>query len=207
MSRRQLNLSLELMADVGLVGMPNAGKSSLLSTLSAARVKIADYPFTTLYPSLGVVKVGANSSFVMADIPGLLAGASQGAGLRLRFLKHIRRNRLLLHMVDSYAHATAAEMAESIEQIYHELVSFDSDLANKPRWLLFNKVDLLGADTTLIDEVVRRLKWQAPCFHVSAATGEGSRALCQAIIEYFSQLAQPETVVDQDSSLTTLSMP
>ena len=181
---RHLRLELKLIADVGLVGMPNAGKSTLIRTLSAAKPKVADYPFTTLYPNLGVVYVGPLQSFVMADIPGLIEGASQGSGLGIRFLKHIQRTRLLLHLVDIAPIDEAADPAVEFRAIEGELENFSADLATKPRWLVINKTDLLPEDAVADarNGLVAELGWSGPVFEISAATGAGTEQLAQAVI-------------------------
>ncbi|MCX7115778.1 MAG: Obg family GTPase CgtA [Gammaproteobacteria bacterium] len=181
---RVLRLELRVLADVGLLGLPNAGKSTLVSTVSSAKPKIADYPFTTLYPALGVVRVGAYRSFVMADIPGLIEGAAEGAGLGHRFLKHLSRTCLLLHMVD-IAPIDGSTPVQSIRVIQEELRRYDPELAEKPCWLVFNKTDLLVDDESvqkIVDEVVKELSWTDPVFKISAATGVGTDALCQALM-------------------------
>jgi GTP-binding protein len=177
--RRALHLELLLLADVGLLGMPNAGKSSLIARISSARPKIADYPFTTLYPNLGVVRVDHERSFVIADVPGLIEGAAEGAGLGVRFLKHLSRTRLLLHLVDIAQLDPAADPAADVRGILRELEKFGGDLAQRERWLVLNKVDLLPADELaarrqlLLDE----LRWDGPVYCVSALSGEGTEAL------------------------------
>jgi len=177
--RRALHLELLLLADVGLLGMPNAGKSSLIARISSARPKIADYPFTTLYPNLGVVRVDHERSFVIADVPGLIEGAAEGAGLGVRFLKHLSRTRLLLHLVDIAQLDPAADPAADVRGILRELEKFGGDLAGRERWLVLNKVDLLPADELaarrqlLLDE----LRWDGPVHCVSALSGEGTQAL------------------------------
>ena len=180
---RHLQLELKVLADVGLLGMPNAGKSTLISAMSHAKPRIADYPFTTLHPNLGVVRVGMLQSFVMADIPGLIEGASEGAGLGIQFLKHLQRTGLLLHLVD-IAPIDGSNPAAAVDAIVRELGNFSEELAAKPRWLVINKIDLLSdqdlalARNKLIDE----LAWEGPVFEVSAATGEGTEALAQAVM-------------------------
>jgi GTP-binding protein len=180
---RHLELELKVLADVGLLGMPNAGKSTLISAMSQARPRVADYPFTTLHPNLGVVRVGRLQSFVMADIPGLIEGASEGAGLGIRFLKHLQRTGLLLHVVD-IAPIDGSEPAEAAKAIIAELARFSEDLADKPRWLVINKIDLLSADdlASARQRLIDELGWQGPVFEVSAASGEGTEALGQAIM-------------------------
>ena len=177
--KRALHLELILLADVGLLGMPNAGKSSLIARLSSARPKIADYPFTTLYPNLGVVRVDHERSFVIADVPGLIEGAAEGAGLGVRFLKHLSRTRLLLHLVDIGQIDPAADPAADVRGIVQELEKFGGDLADRERWLVLNKIDLLLPDELaarrqlLLDE----LQWTGPVYSVSALSGEGTQAL------------------------------
>lgn len=183
---RQLRLELKVLADVGLLGMPNAGKSSFLRAVSAAQPKVADYPFTTLHPQLGVVRIGPNQSFVIADIPGLIEGASHGAGLGIRFLKHLQRTRLLLHLVDAAPLDPNADLVQDVEKIVRELKNYDDQLAKKPRWLVFNKIDLL--DPRQREELVLRFRektrGKVPVFMISALTKEGCRELCQAVMSY-----------------------
>ena len=181
---RHLRLELKLIADVGLVGMPNAGKSTLIRGLSAAKPKVADYPFTTIHPNLGVVSVGRLQSFVMADIPGLIEGAAEGTGLGIRFLRHVQRTRLLLHMVDIAPLEVDAEPATDFRAIETELKKFSPDLAAKPRWLVINKTDLLAEDqlASAVDELVDRLEWDGPVHQISAATGRGTESLAQAVM-------------------------
>jgi GTP-binding protein len=181
---RHLALELKVLADVGLLGMPNAGKSTLISAMSQAKPRIADYPFTTLYPNLGVVRVGRLQSFVMADIPGLIEGASEGAGLGIRFLRHLQRTRLLLHVVDIAPIDPDANPADDVRAIAKELEKFSAELAERPRWLVINKIDLLGTDarTPARTALLAELGWSGPVFEVSAATGEGTEALGQAVM-------------------------
>jgi GTP-binding protein len=187
---RHLKLELKVLADVGLLGMPNAGKSTLISAMSEARPRIADYPFTTLYPNLGVVRVGSLQSFVMADIPGLIEGASEGAGLGIQFLKHLQRTRLLLHLVDIAPLDPNANPADDVKAIVKELQRFSAELADKPRWLVINKIDLLAADqlAEVRDKLLSALAWDGPGFEVSAATGQGTEALGQAIMRELENL-------------------
>ncbi len=197
---RHLALELKVLADVGLLGMPNAGKSTLISSLSQAKPKIADYPFTTLHPNLGVVRVGRLQSFVMADIPGLIEGAADGAGLGIRFLKHLQRTGLLLHVVDiaPLAHEVQSP-AESVRALTRELERFSEDLVDKPRWLVINKIDLLAADEreAAVSELVDSLAWSDPVFEISAATGEGTEALAQAIMQ---ALEERREVAEQEAA-------
>jgi GTP-binding protein len=191
---RHLKLELKVLADVGLLGMPNAGKSTLITAMSEAKPRIADYPFTTLYPNLGVVRVGRLQSFVMADIPGLIEGAAEGAGLGIQFLKHLQRTRLLLHLVDIAPIDPEAKPAGDIRAIARELEKFSSELAEKPRWLVINKIDLLADDDlaaareALLDE----LGWEGPVFEVSAATGAGTEALGQAVMRALEEFEDGE---------------
>src|SRR5579864_1218935 len=174
--KRMLALELKVIADVGLLGLPNAGKSTLIRALSAARPKVADYPFTTLYPNLGVVYCGEHRSFVMADIPGLIEGAADGAGLGIRFLKHLQRTRVLLHLVDMLPPDPEADPVRDARAIVGELKKFDQKLAAKPRWLVINKRDLMTDDEAeeLAADIARRLRYRGPRFLISAATGRGT---------------------------------
>lgn len=184
--KRQLLLELILLADVGLLGMPNAGKSSLISKVSHARPKIADYPFTTMYPNLGVVKLSPGRSFVIADIPGVIEGAADGAGLGLKFLKHLSRTRLLLHLVDIAPLNEEIDPAKEVQDIFGELKKYSSELASKERWLVLTKKDLM------LDEdfekqkqlILDRLQWQGPVYSVSSVTGEGTDDLVQALMKH-----------------------
>lgn len=177
---RALKLELRLLADVGLLGMPNAGKSTLIRSISAAKPKVGNYPFTTLHPSLGVVSVALNQSFVIADIPGLIEGSADGAGLGHRFLKHLARTSILLHIID-IASLEDTKPAESAQTIINELEAYDKALLEKPRWLVFNKIDML-ADSAEMDEkvaeVIKELNWQKKYFCISAISGEGTKELC-----------------------------
>ncbi|MBT8084276.1 MAG: Obg family GTPase CgtA, partial [Woeseia sp.] len=192
---RHLRLELKLLADVGLVGMPNAGKSTLISSMSSARPKVADYPFTTLHPNLGVVAVGPLQSFVMADVPGLIAGAAEGAGLGIRFLKHLQRTRLLLHLVDISPPDPASDPAADFVAIEQELAKFADELATRPRWLVINKVDLLAKDSlaTARAALLEATQWTGPVFEVSAASGEGTQQLGQAVMRHLELLAEEDS--------------
>jgi len=187
--KRSLELELKVIADVGLLGLPNAGKSTLIRAVSAARPKVADYPFTTLYPNLGVVAVGEHRSFVMADIPGLIEGAAEGAGLGIRFLKHLQRTRVLLHLVDLAPPDPAADPVKDARAIIKELKKFSQELAAKPRWLVINKSDLLpeAEAKKRARAIVRSLRHRGPHFLVSAATGRGTRELCEAVMAFLEQ--------------------
>ncbi|HEY8053923.1 MAG: Obg family GTPase CgtA [Steroidobacterales bacterium] len=182
--KRSLEFELKVIADVGLLGLPNAGKSTLIRAVSAARPKVADYPFTTLYPNLGVVAVGQHRSFVMADIPGLIEGAAEGAGLGIRFLKHLQRTRVLLHLVDIAPLDPDADPVRDARAIVAELKKFNKELLAKPRWLVLNKRDLLPpADAEKrARAIVRALRYRGPHFLISGATGEGTKPLCEAVM-------------------------
>jgi len=184
--KRELMLELKLIADVGLLGLPNAGKSTLIRAVSSARPKVADYPFTTLYPNLGVVTAGPGRSFVMADIPGLIEGAADGAGLGIRFLKHLQRTRVLLHLIDIAPPDPAADPVKDARTIVAELKKFAADLGTKERWLLINKIDLLepAEMERRAKEIVRRLRWKGPVLRISGATGAGTDDLKQAVMRY-----------------------
>jgi GTPase len=180
---RHLQLELKLLADVGLLGMPNAGKSTLIRAVSSARPKVADYPFTTLHPNLGVVRVAEHRSFVMADVPGLIEGAAEGAGLGVRFLKHLSRTRLLLHLVDI---GPLADPAADIAVIMKELKRFSPELAGKQRWLVFNKVDLIAPEDleTRCRTVIDSLDWKGPVYEISGLRQDGTDALMQDVMVY-----------------------
>ena len=187
---RDLKLELKVLADVGLLGLPNAGKSTFIRSVSAAKPKVADYPFTTLVPNLGVVSVGRYKSFVIADIPGLIEGASEGAGLGIRFLKHLARTRLLLHLVDM-APLDGSDPADAAEVILHELEKFSPALTQRDRWLVLNKADQLLEEEReeRVRHVVERLDWKGPVFVISALESEGTEALSQAIMRYLGERA------------------
>lgn len=188
-----LRLELKVLADVGLLGLPNAGKSTFIRAVSAARPKVADYPFTTLHPNLGVVRVGADRSFVVADIPGLIEGAAEGAGLGHQFLRHLARTRLLLHLVDIAPQDEAADPVAQARAIVAELKKYDEALYHKPRWLVLNKADLLPAAERAerCREFLEELGWQGKSFTISALTGEGCRELTYAIMAHLEQNAPP----------------
>lgn len=193
--RRVLRLELSVLADVGLLGMPNAGKSTLIRAVSAARPKVADYPFTTLHPHLGVVAVEAHRSFVMADIPGLIEGAAAGAGLGIRFLKHLARTRLLLHVVDLAPADDAADPAADARAILAELSEFDATLGQRERWLVLNKCDLLTpveVDARAV-ALVTQLSWDGPTYRISAATGAGTRELVLDLMRRLEAAAEDES--------------
>ncbi len=184
--QRGLLLELRLLADVGLLGLPNAGKSTLLRTVSRAHPKVADYPFTTMYPQLGVIRIDEGSSFVMADIPGLIEGASEGAGLGIQFLRHLSRTSLLLHMVDIMPPEGQENIIANARAVINELKQFDVELLERPRWLVLNKTDLLPDDELekIRQEIVEALDWHGELFMISAATGQGCQELMQAIMKW-----------------------
>lgn len=191
----ELYMELKVLADVGLLGMPNAGKSTFIRSVSAARPKVADYPFTTLHPNLGVVRVDTNRSFVIADIPGLIEGAADGAGLGHRFLRHLARTRLLLHIVDIAPFDEAVDPVAEAHAIIAELRKYDEDLYSKPRWLVLNKVDMLpeGEQDVRREAFLREFGWDGPTFCISALTGDGCKKLTYAIMEYLeSQRAEED---------------
>ena len=183
---RELRLELKLLADVGLVGMPNAGKSTLIRAVSAARPKVADYPFTTLIPNLGVVRRGSDRSFVMADVPGLIEGASGGAGLGIRFLRHLSRTRVLLHLVDVTAACGEADPIDQVRIIERELAAFDPELARRRRWLVPTKLDLVPPSERAgaVAALVEGTGWDGPVYPISALTREGTDALSEALMRH-----------------------
>jgi GTP-binding protein len=185
---RFLQLEMQVLADVGLLGLPNAGKSTFIRAVSAARPKVADYPFTTLYPQLGVVQFDTQQSFVIADIPGLIAGAAEGAGLGIQFLKHLARTRLLLHIIDVMP--SEGDPVTAFHVIEQELAEFSDLLADRERWLVFNKVDLLASEEQeeWCQQLLDELDWEGPVFMVSAATGQNCRAVCQQVMQYLETL-------------------
>jgi GTP-binding protein len=183
---RRLNLELTLIADVGLLGLPNAGKSSLIRAVSSATPKVADYPFTTLHPNLGVVRVDDLRSFVIADIPGIIEGASEGAGLGLQFLKHLSRTGLLLHLIDVAPYESMESPIEAAKKIIFEVEKWSPDLAEKPRWLVLNKIDRLpGAETdSSCQAIIDELSWNGPVFKIAAINGHGTKELMFAIMNF-----------------------
>ncbi|HTE14377.1 MAG TPA: GTPase ObgE [Burkholderiales bacterium] len=192
---RTLKLELKVLADVGLLGMPNAGKSTLIRAVSAAKPKVADYPFTTLHPNLGVVRANMNRSFVIADIPGLIEGAAEGAGLGHQFLRHLARTRLLLHLIDIAPLEEGADPVKDAKAIITELRKYDEALYKKPRWLVLNKSDLLdeAEREKLTKSIVRRLRWKGPVFVISAISGVGCNELVQATMSYLDSLPSVAT--------------
>ncbi len=191
---RSLKLELRVLADVGLLGTPNAGKSTFIRAVSAARPKVADYPFTTLHPNLGVVRVDHNRSFAIADIPGLIEGAAEGAGLGHQFLRHLTRTRLLLHLVDIAPFDAEADPVAEAKAIVHELRRYDEALFRKPRWLVLNKADLLPEDerAATARKFIADFGWQDKSFIISALTGEGCKELVFAIMEHLEQGRKPD---------------
>ena len=199
--RRVLQLELKVLADVGLLGMPNAGKSTLIAAISNARPKIADYPFTTLHPNLGVVRVGPEKSFVVADVPGLIEGASEGAGLGHQFLRHLQRTRLLLHLVDMAPFDEAVDPVAQAKAIVAELKKFDPELYNKPRWLVLNKLDMVPTEEreARVKDFVKRMRYKGPVFEISALTREGTQLLIQTVYQHIAKVhedSQPPAEID-----------
>jgi len=198
--KRTLELELKLIADVGLLGFPNAGKSTLIRAVSAAKPKVADYPFTTLHPNLGVVSVGEHRSFVMADIPGLIEGAAEGAGLGLQFLRHLQRTHVLLHLVDMAPPDPDADPVKDARAIVAELKKFSPELAAKPRWLVINKSDLLPEKEAQkrAKDIVRRLRWRGPWFLISGVTGRGAKELTEAVMSFLEERTRAAEESERD---------
>ena len=192
--RRDLRLELKVLADVGLLGMPNAGKSTFIAAVSNARPKIADYPFTTLHPNLGMVRVSHEKSFVIADIPGLIEGAADGAGLGVQFLRHLQRTRLLLHIVDLAPFDMNVDPVKEAKAIVKELKKYDDSLFDKPRWLVLNKLDMVPEDERdkKVKDFIKRFGWKGPMFRISALTHEGCDELVKEIYEHLASLRQQE---------------
>jgi GTPase len=192
--RRELRLELKVLADVGLLGMPNAGKSTFIAAVSNARPKIADYPFTTLHPNLGMVRVSHEKSFVIADIPGLIEGAADGAGLGVQFLRHLQRTRLLLHIVDLAPFDTNIDPVKEAKAIVKELKKYDESLFDKPRWLVLNKLDMVPEDDrdAKVKDFIKRFGWKGPMFRISALTHEGCDELVKEIYEHLAMQRQQE---------------
>lgn len=187
---RDLRLELRLLADVGVVGLPNAGKSSLIRAVSAARPKVADYPFSTLHPSLGVVRTAPGSSFVIADVPGLIEGASEGAGLGIQFLRHLQRTRLLLHLVDVAVANEGRDPVEDFATVDHELRNYSDELYGRERWLVLNKLDMLppAEREAAAAKIIEGIRWTGPAFAISALTGEGTEALMLRVQERLNKM-------------------
>jgi len=197
--QKKVRLELRVLADVGLLGMPNAGKSTLITAISNARPKIADYPFTTLHPNLGVVRVAPEKSFVVADIPGLIEGAAEGAGLGHQFLRHLQRTRLLLHVIDAAPVGDSVDPVKEAKALAKELEKYDPELAAKPRWLVLNKLDMVPSEerAARCKDIVKRLKWKGPVFEISALAREGLQPMLHAIYEHVrAQVVQPAPPVD-----------
>jgi GTPase len=208
--QRRLQLELKVLADVGLLGLPNAGKSTLIRAISAARPKVADYPFTTLAPQLGVVRSDEGRSFVVADIPGLIEGAAEGAGLGHQFLRHLQRTRLLLHIVDIAPPDPDADPVADARAIARELAKYDAELAAKPRWLVLNKVDLLREDErdAHVKAFVKALRWKGPVFSISAINGGGCRAMTFAVQDWLDEHPKlSETAVDETTPVVVTPAP
>ncbi|MEZ8825582.1 Obg family GTPase CgtA [Vibrio amylolyticus] len=199
---RELRLELLLLADVGMLGLPNAGKSTFIRSVSAAKPKVADYPFTTLIPSLGVVSVVPGKSFVVADIPGLIEGAADGAGLGIRFLKHLERCRVLLHMIDIMP-IDESDPARNALTIIDELEQYSEKLADKPRWLVFNKVDLMPEEEAneKIQEILEALAWEGDYYQVSAINKRGTQELCYKLADFMEQLPREEEEIDEEDKV------
>jgi len=199
---RILQLELTLIADVGLLGMPNAGKSSLIRAVSSAKPRVADYPFTTLVPNLGVVSVDERRSFVIADIPGVIEGAADGAGLGLQFLKHLARTKLLMHLVDVKPYESMDTPVEAAQKIIKEVEKWSSDLSEKPRWLILNKMDRLESEKQddYCQEIVDELKWEGPVYKISALKSEGTRTLMFDIMAFLEERVAQEKLESADES-------
>lgn len=191
---RMIQLELKVLADVGLLGFPNAGKSTLITAVSAARPKVADYPFTTLYPNLGVVRIDVERSFVIADIPGLIEGAAEGTGLGIQFLKHLQRTRLLLHLVDLAPLALDVDPVAQVRQLEQEMQKFDAGLMEKPRWLVFTKADLMppGEAEEKAREAAAELKWDGPWMLISSVTHSGTQELMQQVSDELERIEEEE---------------
>lgn len=205
--RKKLKLELKVLADVGLLGMPNAGKSTFIAAVSNARPKIADYPFTTLYPNLGVVRIGVEQSFVVADIPGLIEGASEGAGLGHQFLRHLQRTRLLLHVVD-LAPFDGTDPVEQAQAIVAELKKYDKDLYEKPRWLVLNKIDMIPQEErqAKIQDFIQRFNWQGEVHQISALTREGCTQLARDCYNHIhQQYVQEQPHIEDDPRFIPIS--
>jgi len=208
--KKELKLELKVLADVGLLGMPNAGKSTFIAAVSNARPKIADYPFTTLHPNLGVVRVGPEQSFVVADVPGLIEGASEGAGLGHLFLRHLQRTRLLLHVVDFAPFDENVDPVQQAKAIVAELKKYDPGLYNKPRWLVLNKLDMVPAEEreARVKDFIKRMRYKGPVFQISALTREGCEPLIKEIYKHIrAQQIIEQGIVDIDPRFTEQDKP
>jgi GTP-binding protein len=193
---------MKLLADIGLLGLPNAGKSTFISQVSAAQPKVANYPFTTLYPNLGVVTLKDVRSFVIADVPGLVEGAADGAGLGIQFLRHLTRTRLLLHLVDMAPADVKQDPVESVQTINHELERYSDALGSQEQWLVLNKMDLVPEDIReeLCQEVIERLGWKGKVYRISGQSGEGCDALCEDVMAYLEEIREQEQQSATDDS-------
>lgn len=199
----ELYLELKVLADVGLLGMPNAGKSTFIRSVSAAKPKVADYPFTTLHPNLGVVRVDSNRSFVIADVPGLIEGAAEGAGLGHQFLRHLQRTSLLLHLVDIAPFDESVDPVQEAKAIVNELKKYDQELYDKPRWLVLNKIDMLEDSQQTVADFIKAYGWDGPVFAISAISGMGCQALTYAIMDHIDQTrAQREVEAEQGQTVS-----
>ncbi|WP_293749882.1 Obg family GTPase CgtA [Limnohabitans sp. Rim8] len=208
--KKELKLELKVLADVGLLGMPNAGKSTFIAAVSNARPKIADYPFTTLHPNLGVVRVGPEQSFVVADVPGLIEGASEGAGLGHLFLRHLQRTRLLLHVVDFAPFDENVDPVQQAKAIVAELKKYDSGLYNKPRWLVLNKLDMVPTEEreARVKDFIKRMRYKGPVFQISALTREGCEPLIKEIYKHIrAQQIIEQGIVEIDPRFTEQDKP
>lgn len=201
----ELFLELKVLADVGLLGMPNAGKSTFIRSVSAAKPKVADYPFTTLQPNLGVVRVDANRSFVIADVPGLIEGAADGAGLGVRFLKHLARTSLLLHLVDIAPLDGVTDPVAEARAIVNELKKHDETLYAKPRWLVLNKVDMVENPEQVVEAFVKEFNWDGPVFAISAINGNGCKQLTYAIMEHMEAMRLQEREEESQNEQVTIT--
>lgn len=201
----ELYLELKVLADVGLLGMPNAGKSTFIRSVSAAKPKVADYPFTTLHPNLGVVRVDTNRSFVIADIPGLIEGAAEGAGLGHQFLRHLARTRLLLHIVDLAPFDEMVDPVAEAKAIVEELRKYDEELYNKSRWLILNKVDMLENSAEKVAEFVKAYGWEGPCYAISAISGGGCKELVYAIMDHV-EAVNAQALADAEAEKAALEL-
>ena len=207
--RRSVKLELKVLADVGLLGMPNAGKSTFIAAVSNARPKIADYPFTTLYPNLGVVRVGPEQSFVVADVPGLIEGAAEGAGLGHQFLRHLQRTRLLRHVIDMAPFDDSVDPVEQARAIVAELKKYDAELYAKPRWLVLNKLDMVPVEEreARVRDMVKRLRWKGPVHQISALTREGCEQLIREIYQHVHQVQVEELPPEPEQDPRFIPLP
>jgi GTPase len=199
----ELYMELKVLADVGLLGMPNAGKSTFIRSVSAAKPKVADYPFTTLHPNLGVVRVDANRSFVIADVPGLIEGAAEGAGLGHQFLRHLQRTSLLLHLVDIAPFDEATDPVAEAKAIVNELKKYDEELYNKPRWLVLNKIDMVEDSAQKVKDFVKAYGWKGRVFAISAINGVGCKELTYAIMDHLDEVKKTRLEQENEPVIIT----